>query len=180
MAGLNGQPAVGNAGSDEVRVSTAALLAAMELIRGMSDHPAATPGDQLLDDIQQAEIRPEELTQAFATLLYGFLQVFNDADLNMIVGSVTRRLRRLQLVPEVMVTRMHGAMRAATAGQSPLRWREQFGPMQSTEALAWAYTTWQLADLLDYLGEARGQRDRFSDRVVEMLLMVDPDQDRGD
>lgn len=71
MAGLNGQPAVGNAGSDEVRVSTAALLAAMELIRGMSDHPAATPGDQLLDDIQQAEIRPEELTQAFATLLYG-------------------------------------------------------------------------------------------------------------
>src|SRR5918992_1531900 len=102
MAGANGQPAVGNAGSEEERVSTAALLAAMELIRGMSDHPAATPADQLLDDIQEAEIHPAELAQAFATLLHGFLQVFNHADVDMIVGSVTRRLRRLQLVPEVM------------------------------------------------------------------------------
>jgi hypothetical protein len=173
----NGQPAVRNAGSDEERVSTAALLAAMELIRGMSDNPAATPADQLMDDIEQAEIRPEELTQAFAILLYGFLQVFNHADLDMIVGSVTRRLRRLKLVPEVMVTRMHGAMRAASAGQSPLRWREQFGPMPPAEALAWAYTTWLLADLLDYLGQERGQRDRFSDQIVQMLLTVDPDQD---
>jgi hypothetical protein len=79
----------------------------------------------------------------------------------------------------MMVARMHGAMRAATAGQSPLRWREQFGPMPPAEALAWAYTTWLLADLLDYLGQERGQRDRFSDRVVEMLLTVDPDQDGG-
>jgi hypothetical protein len=177
MPGENGQPAVGNAGFDAERVSTAALLAAMELIRGMSDNPAAIPGDQLMEDIEQAEIRPEELTQAFATLLYGFLHVFNDADVDMIVGSVTRRLRRLQLVPEVMVTRMRGAMRAAAAGQSPLRWRERFGPMPPDEALAWAYTTWLLADLLDYLGQERGQRDRFSDRIVQMLLTVDPDQD---
>jgi hypothetical protein len=42
MAEENGQPAVRNAGSDEEWVSTAALLAAMELIRGMSDNPAAT------------------------------------------------------------------------------------------------------------------------------------------
>ena len=165
---------------EEERVSTAALLAAMELIRRMSDNPAATPGDQLMDEIREAEIRPEELTQAFATLLYGFLHVFNDEDADMIVGSVTRRLRRLKLVPEVMITRMHGAMGAATAGQSPLRWREQFGPMPPAEALAWAYTTWLLADLLDYLGEQRGQRERFSDQVVEMLLTVDPEQDRGD
>jgi hypothetical protein len=93
-------------------VSTAAPLAAMELIGGMSDNPAAAPGDQLLDDIQQAQLRPAELTQAFATLLDGFLQVVNHADLDMIVGSVTRRLWRLELVPEVMVTRMHGALRA--------------------------------------------------------------------
>jgi hypothetical protein len=166
--------------ADEERVSPAALLAAMELIRGMSDNPAATPGDQLMDEIREAEIRPEELTQAFATLLYGFLQVFNDEDADMIVGAVTRRLRRLKLVPEVMITRMHGAMGTATAGQSPLRWREQFGPMPPGEALAWAYTTWLLADLLDYLGEQRGQRERFSDQVVEMLLTVDPEQDRGD
>ena len=178
MPGENGQPAVGN--PSEERVSTAALLAAMELIRGMSDNPAATPGEQLLDDIRQAEIRPEELTRAFATLLYGFLHVFNDADVDMVVGSVTRRLRRLQLVPEVMVTRMHGVMLAAAAGQSPLRWREQFGPMPPAEALAWAYTTWLLADLLDYLAEERGPRDRFSDRVAEMLLTLDPEQDRGD
>ncbi len=126
MAGENGQPGVGNAGSAEERVC---------------DHPAATPADQLLDDIQQAQIRPAELTQAFATLLYGFLQLFNDADVDMIVGSVTRRLRRLQLVPEPMVTRMHGAMRAAAAGQSPLNWRERFGPMRPAEALALASTT---------------------------------------
>jgi hypothetical protein len=86
---------------------------------------------------------------------------------------------RLRLVPEVMVARMHGAMRAASAGQSPLRWREQFGPLPPAEALAWAYTTWLLADLLDYLGQERGQQDRFSDRVVEMLLTVNPDQDGG-
>jgi hypothetical protein len=124
----NGQPAVGDAGFDEERVSTAALVAAMELLCGMSDHPAATPGDQLLDDIRQAAIGPEELTQAFATLLYGFLHVFNDADLDMVVGSVTRRRRRLQLVPEPMASRMHGAMRATAAGRSPLGWREQMAP----------------------------------------------------
>jgi hypothetical protein len=55
MPGANGQPGLGNSGSDEERVSAAALLVAMELIRGMSDHPAATPGDELLDDIQQAD-----------------------------------------------------------------------------------------------------------------------------
>jgi hypothetical protein len=173
-------PTVGNPASDEERVSTVALLAAMEFIRGMSDNPAATPGEQLMDEIRQAEIRPEELTQAFATLLYGFLQVFKTDDVAMIVGSVTRRLRRLKLVPETMVTRMHGAMGAAAAGQSPLRWREQFGPMAPAEALAWAYTTWLLADLLDFLGEERGQRELFSDRVVEMLLTADPEQDGGD
>jgi hypothetical protein len=97
----------------------------------------------------------------------------------MIVGSVTRRLRRLRLVPEPMVTRMCGAMGAAAAGQSPLGWRERFGLMPAGEALAWAYTTWLVADLLDYLGEERGQRDRFSDRVVELLLAVDPEQGGG-
>jgi hypothetical protein len=158
MLGENGQPTVGNAGSDEEPVSTAALLAAMELIRGMSDNPAATPAGQLLDDLQQAGIRPEELTRAFATLLYGFLQVFNDADVDMIVGSVTGRLRRLQLVPEPMVTRMDGAMRAAAAGPSPLGWREQFGPMRPAEALAVASTAWLLADLLDDLDEERDRR----------------------
>jgi hypothetical protein len=91
----NGQPAVENAVSEEEPVSTAALLAAMELVRGLSANPAATPGDQRLDDIRQAAIRPAELTKAFADLLYGFLQVFEDADLDLIVGSVTRRLRRL-------------------------------------------------------------------------------------
>ena len=99
--------------------------------------------------------------------------MFHDAGVDLTVGSVTRRLRRLQLVPEPMVTRMCGAMGAAAAGRSPLGWRERFGPMPPGEALAWAYTTWLLADLLDYLGEEGGQRDRFSDRVVELLLTVD-------
>ncbi len=179
MPGENGQPAVGSAGSGEELVSTAALLAAMELIRGMSDNPAAAPSEQLLENIQQAQIGPEELTRAFATLLDGFLQVFIDDELDMVVGSVTRRLRRLQLVPEVMVTRMYGAMRAASAGQSALGWREQSGPMSPAEALAFAYTAWLLADLLDFLGEERGQRDRFSDRIVELLLSVDQEPGGG-
>ena len=72
MAGENGQPGVGNAGSAEERVSTAALLAAMELICGLSDHPAATPADQLLDDIQQAAIGPEELTRRSRPSCMGF------------------------------------------------------------------------------------------------------------
>ena len=74
---------------------------------------------------------------------------------------------------------MCGAMAAAAAGQSPLVWRVRFGPMPAAEALAWAYTTWLVADLLDYLGEEGGQRDRFSDRVVELLLTVDPEQGGG-
>jgi hypothetical protein len=54
MPEANGPPAVGNAASDEEqRVSTAALLAAVELLRGMSDHPAATPPKQLLDDLRR-------------------------------------------------------------------------------------------------------------------------------
>jgi len=72
--------------------------------------------------------------------------VFHDAGVDLIVGSVTSRLRRLQLAPEVLVTRMHGAMGAAPAGQSPLGWRERFGPMPPAEALAWASTSWLLAD----------------------------------
>ena len=41
-----------------------------------------------------------------------------------------------------MVTRMHGAMRAAAAGPSPMSWRERFGPIPPAEALAFAYSTW--------------------------------------
>jgi hypothetical protein len=51
--------------------------------------------------------------------------------------------------------------------------------MRPAEALALAHATWLLADLLDYLGEERGQRDRFSDRVVERLLTVDPEPGGG-
>ena len=82
-------------------------------------------------------------------------------------------------MPEPMVTRMCGAMGAAAAGLSPLGWRERFGPMPAGEALAWASTTWLVADLLDYLGEERGQRDRFSDRVVELLVTVDSEPGGG-
>ena len=50
--------------------------------------------------------------------------------------------------------------------------------MPTAEGLALADTAWLVADLLDDLGEG-GQRDRFSDRVVEMLLAVDPEQGGG-
>jgi hypothetical protein len=83
------------------------------------------------------------------------------------------------LFPEVVVTRMHGVMGAATAGLSPLGWREQFGPMPAAEGIAFADTAWLLADLVDDVGEVRGQRGRFSDRVVELLLAADPEQGGG-
>jgi hypothetical protein len=98
--------------------------------------------------------------------------VVSAADVDLVVGSVTRRLRRLQLVPEPRSPEWDGAMGAAAAGPSPLGWRERFGPMAPAEALAWAYATWLLADLLDDLGEERGQPDRFSGRICESLEAV--------
>jgi hypothetical protein len=44
--------------------------------------------------------------------------------------------------------------------------------MPPSEALVWVYTTWLLADLLDYLGQEHGHRERFSDRIVEILLLI--------
>jgi hypothetical protein len=41
-------------------------------------------------------------------------------------------------------------------------------------ALPWASTSWLGADLVNYLGQARGHRDRFSDRIVQLQLTVDP------
>src|SRR5687767_14944627 len=103
LPGEHGQPAVGNAGSDEERVSTVALLVAMELICGMSDHPAAIAADQAAGRLQQAAIGPGGTHPGVRHPAVWVLQVFNDADVDMIVGSVTRRLRRLQLVPEPVV-----------------------------------------------------------------------------
>jgi hypothetical protein len=58
MPEQNGPPAEGNPAPDEEQVSTAALVAAMELVRGMSGNPAATPGDQLMDDIEEGKSAP--------------------------------------------------------------------------------------------------------------------------
>jgi hypothetical protein len=69
---------------------------------------------------------------------------------------------------------MRGAMGATAAGRSPLGWREQFAPRPPAEALAWASTSWRLADPLDQLGQAGGQRDRCSDQIPR-LLTVDPE-----
>jgi hypothetical protein len=43
-----------------------------------------------------------------------------------------------------------------------------------------ASTAWLLADLLDFLGQEDGQRERFGDRIVELLVLsVDPEPGGG-
>jgi hypothetical protein len=62
-------------------------------------------------------------------------------------------------------SRMHGAMGATAAGRSPLGWRERFAPRPPAEALAWASTSWRLADSLE---------DRPSGRSARPVQRPDP------
>jgi hypothetical protein len=126
-------PTVRNPAPDEERVSTAALVAAMELIRGMSGNPAATRASSWSTRFGRRRSAPRSSPGRSRFSSTGFSRCSTTHHDRRLSG---RRLRRLELVPEVMVTRMHGTMGAAAVGKSPLRWREQFGPLVPAEALA--------------------------------------------
>lgn len=107
--------------SDQDEVPADAVIAAMELVKGLGDNENAMPGDELLRLIRDASVTPEELTQGFALLISSFMHLL-DGPMDL-VPPVIRKLRALELVPEEVLPTMAGALTAAALGQSPLRWR---------------------------------------------------------
>jgi hypothetical protein len=55
--------------SDQDEVPAGAVIAAMELVKGLGDNENAMPGDELLGLIRGTGVTPEELTQGFALLI---------------------------------------------------------------------------------------------------------------
>jgi hypothetical protein len=49
--------------SDQDEVPAGAVIAAMELVKGLGNDENAMPGGELLGLIRDASVRPEELTQ---------------------------------------------------------------------------------------------------------------------
>jgi hypothetical protein len=166
--------------SDEDEVPAGAVVAAMELVKGLGDNENAMPEDELLGLIRDAGVTPEELTQGFALLIGSFMHLLGGPmDL---VPAVIRKLRALELVPEEVLPTMAGALTAAALGQSPLRWRHGLGSSTSTaehtEGPAWAYTAWLLADFLDFAADENGATAKLTDSLFAKLLEEDADDER--
>ena len=98
-----------------------------------------------------------------------------------LVLVVIRRLRRLQLVPDEVLPTMAGTLTAAALRQSPMRWRRSLGSMTLTthgsEALAWSYAAWLLADFLDFAREEEGATVNLMDAVFAKLKAEDMDEE---
>jgi len=106
-------------------VPAGAVIAAMELVKGLGSDENAMPGDELLSLIRDPSVSPEELTQGFALLIASFMQLLvGPMDL---VPPLIRKLRALELVPDEVLPTMAGALTAAALGQSPLGWRYAVG-----------------------------------------------------
>ncbi|HEV8653756.1 MAG TPA: hypothetical protein VG276_31245 [Actinomycetes bacterium] len=156
----------------EPKEPAGAVVVAMEIIKGMSGQDAL-PQDELYALIQQADITPEDLYQGFATLLHGFVSLVetpmglmeNPMD---VVAPVIRRLRNSGLVTEDHLPTMGGALTAAALGQSPSSWRRRLGTVDGSEAIAWAYTAWALADLIDFLA-GKGTIAQLTDSTFKSL-----------
>jgi hypothetical protein len=111
--------------SDHDEVPAGAVMAAMELVKGLGSDENAMPGDELLSLIRDAGVSPEELTQGFALLIGSFMHMLvGPLDL---VPSLIRKLRALELVPDEVLPTMPGALTAAALGQSPLGCRHAVG-----------------------------------------------------
>ena len=167
--------------SDQDEVPAGAVIAAMELVKGLGDNEDAMPGDELLSLIRDASVSPEELTQGFALLIASFMHLL-DGPLDL-VPAVIRKLRALELVPEEVLPTMAGALTAAALGQSPLGWRDAVrsdtpiaGP---SEGPAWAYTAWLLADFLDFAADEDGATAKLTDSLFAKLLEEDADDESG-
>jgi hypothetical protein len=165
--------------SDQDEVPAAAVIAAMELVKGLGDNEQAMPGDELLGLIRDTGVTPEELTQGFALLISSFMQLL-DSPMDL-VPPVIRRLRALELVPEEVLPTMAGALTAAALGQSPSRWRQAVGAITPTahhsEGPAWAYTAWLLADFLDFAADESGATAKLTDSLFAKLPVEDTDNE---
>jgi hypothetical protein len=165
--------------SDQDEVPAAAVIAAMELVKGLGDNENAMPGVELLDLIRDTRVTPEELTQGFALLISSFMHLLNEP-MNL-VPPVIRKLRALELVPEEVLPTMAGALTAAALGQSPSRWRHAVGASTPTaehwEGAAWACTAWLLADFLDFAADERGATAKLTDSLFAKLLVEDTDNE---
>jgi hypothetical protein len=166
---------------DHDEVPAGAVIAAMELVKGLGSDETAIPGDALLSLIRDAGVRPEELTQGFALLIGSFRHLL-DGPLDL-VPALIRKLQALELVPEEVLPTMAGALTAAALGQSPLGWRDAVGSGASiagpSEGPAWAYTAWLLADFLDFAADEQGATAKVTDSLFARLLQDDADDERG-
>jgi hypothetical protein len=166
--------------SDQDEVPAGAVIAAMELVKGLGDSENAMPADELLGLIRDASVTPEQLTRGFALLTYSFMHLL-DGPMDL-VPAVIRKLRALELVPDEVLPTMAGALTAAALGQSPLGWRRALGSSTPTaeylEGPAWAYTAWLLADFLDFAADENGTTARLTDSLFARLLEEDADEER--
>ena len=164
---------------DQDEVPAGAVIAAMELVKGLGDDENAMPGDELLGLIRDAGVTPEELTQGFALLIHSFMHLL-DGPMDL-VPAVIRKLRALELVSEEVLPTMAGALTAAALGQSPLRWRHNVGSStpaaEHSEGPAWAYTAWLLADFLDFAADEDGATAKLTDGLFTRLLEEDADDE---
>jgi hypothetical protein len=63
--------------SDHDEISAGAVIAAMELVKGLGSDDNAMPGGELLSLIRDAGVSPEELTQGFALLIASFMHLLD-------------------------------------------------------------------------------------------------------
>jgi hypothetical protein len=166
--------------SDQDEVPAGAVIAAMQLIKGLGNNENAMPEGELLSLVRDAGVTPAELTQGFALLIHSFMHLL-DGPMDL-VPAVIRKLRALELVPEEVLPTMAGALTAAALGQSPLRWRHSLGSSTPTaehpEGPAWAYTAWLLADFLDFAADENGATAKLTDSLFAKLLEEDADDER--
>jgi hypothetical protein len=167
--------------SDQDEVPAGAVIAAMELVKGLGDNENAMPGDELLGLIRDSGVTPRELTQGFALLISSFMHLL-DGPMDL-VPPVIRKLRALELVPEEVLPTMAGALTAAALGQSPWHWRRAIGAIapaaEHSEGPAWAYTAWLLADFLDFAADESGATAKLTDSLFAKLLEEDADDERS-
>jgi hypothetical protein len=165
--------------SDQDEVPAGAVIAAMELVKGLGDNENAMPGDELLGLIHATGVTPEELTQGFALLISSFMHLL-DGPMDLLPPLI-RKLQALELVPEEILPTMAGALTAAALGQSPLAWRHAVGAITPTtkhvEGPAWAYTAWLLADFLDFAADENGATAKLTDSLFAKLLEEDADDE---
>ena len=63
--------------SDQDEVPAGAVIAAMELVKGLGDNQHAMLGDELLSLIRYTGVTLEELTQGFALLISSFMHLWD-------------------------------------------------------------------------------------------------------